>query len=139
MGYLIIAQNYTKNPEGEYEINKKYRYRSGFKNKAAVENLIRYITRTRLNEDRRYQLITYGGLGVGLSLAIEDMIKFFRYVQDNCRSRNDGPKMFHEIFRLDSSQQGLLQDKPEMLELLALRCAKIYFDAGFQVIYALHY
>lgn len=51
-------------------------------NEDAVEKVIRYITRTRKNEDRADELITWGGMGVGCYASSELVIERFRAVQE---------------------------------------------------------
>lgn len=78
------------------------RTRGTYVNDDAVENVIRYVTRTRPDEDRRNELIFFGGAGV--SQEPEQMIVQFKYIQRTFRSNaNTGKKSsmkhFHFIRR----------------------------------------
>ena len=74
------------------------RYKSrNFTNADAVENLIRYVTRTRKNENRAGDLIKYGAAGAGYYLHPEDIIRQFLFVQNVYKiNQRKGKRMYHE-------------------------------------------
>ena len=112
------------------------RTRGTYVNDDAVENVIRYVTRTRPDEDRRNELIFFGGAGV--SQELEQMIVQFKYIQRTFRSNaNLGKKIVHETFSFHQEEiQELDMDK---LMKFAYRCAFHYYSLGYQVVYAMHY
>ena len=50
-------------------------------NEDAVKNVIRYITRTRKNENRKNELLMYGGKGVAIYEPVDYMIAQLIYVR----------------------------------------------------------
>ena len=110
--------------------------RGTYVNDDAVENVIRYVTRTRENEDRRNELIFFGGAGVAQEP--EQMITQFKYIQRAFRSSaNLGKKITHEVFSFH--QQEMQELDLDKLMKFVYRCAFHYYSLGYQVVYALHY
>ena len=94
--------------------------RGTYVNDDAVENVIRYVTRTRANEDRRNELIFFGGAGVAQEP--EQMITQFKYIQRAFRSSaNLGKKITHEVFSFH--QQEMQELDLDKLMKFAYRCA----------------
>ncbi len=111
-----------------------------YTNSNAVENLIRYITRTRKQEERANELIAWGGWGIGCYATPELVIGQFRSVQKlyGIEARG-GRRLFHEVLKLtdqEFEQLGLDYDK---LFQIAVRCAEYYYRMGHQVVFAIHY
>ncbi|SCY80979.1 hypothetical protein SAMN02910292_03021 [Lachnospiraceae bacterium XBB2008] len=139
MEYLRIAKRIKKDAAGNHVVDPRNRYRSRYKDAYAIENIIRYVTRTRPNESRRDELLFYGALGVRENSSIEEMIHMFEYVQRNCRKQNDGPKLFHEFYHFDDTRAQFFLNNIDKLMYFAYNSALIYYNMGFQVVYAAHY
>lgn len=108
-------------------------------NEDAVENVIRYITRTRKNENRKNELLMYGGKGVAIYEPVDYMIAQLIYVQ--CVfgiEQRKGRRMYHEVFSLDPHEFIRMGRNVNTLWKFADQCAQCYFDAGYQVVYAIH-
>ncbi len=122
MGILMVAN------EGNYT------------NTDAVANVIRYVTRTRYNEDRKDELLLYGARGVTTSFTPEEMIMQFCYVQElyNITQRG-GRRVRHEYFRFSEEEQAVLNGRRNLLMKIAMECCAVFYNSGFQVVYALHY
>lgn len=107
-------------------------------NPQAITNNIKYITRTRVNEKRRGELLSYGARGVSNipQLAIEE----FKRVQQNFRdSKYVGKRIFHETLHLNENDLTLLKYDPKHIYAYAYRCAYYYYCLGFQVMFAVHW
>lgn len=111
-----------------------------YTNKNAVENVIRYASRTRANEDRFSELVSFGGMGVTMLSGVEDIIAQFLYVQNvyNIETRQ-GKRIYHEVFSLDEREAFNIKYDMTILDAVAKECCKVYYSAGFQVVYAIHY
>ena len=122
MGLLIMAN------EGRYT------------NLGAVNHTIRYITRTRKNENRRNELICFGGSGIGSYLPSEEIIHQICYVQKvyNINARQ-GRRMYHEFFLISPEEFEMMNGNWNYVQSLAEECCQIYYSMGFQVVYAVHY
>ena len=114
--------------------------RGNYTNKNAVENVIRYVTRTRAGEDRFSELVSFGGMGVTMLSGAEDMFKQFLYVQNvhNIETRK-GRRIFHEVFSLTYEDVFNIKFDMAILDAVARECCEVYYLAGFQVVYAIHY
>lgn len=111
-----------------------------YTNLDAVENVIRYITRTRKDENRLHELISYGGHGVSVFFDSTVMIMQFCKVQQFFGiQQRGGRRMRHEFFRFSDYEMQLLMDKLHLVDMIAKECSVVYFDMGFQVVYAVHY
>lgn len=109
-----------------------------YRNRDAIKNNIRYITRTRENENRRAELIYYGFYGAYHipEIAIEQ----FEIVQRRLRNPGGiGKKLFHETLLLDEKDLALLNGNQNHIIEYAKMCAYFYFSSGFQVAYAVHW
>ncbi len=113
---------------------------SNFNNVDAVENLIHYVTRIRENEDRAGDLITCGAAGAGYYQTAEDMIQQFKYVQNTYRiNSRKGRRMYHEVLNLLDIEAAWLNYDPFWFWKVGIECCQIYFQLGFQAVFAVHY
>jgi Relaxase/Mobilisation nuclease domain. len=111
-----------------------------YANVDAVENLIRYVTRTRPNEQRRDELYGYGGAGVFRYDTPEIMAARFNAVQDAYEiSRRKGRRMVHEVFSVADREFGGLNCDMGLLNQIALELCRVYYSQGFQAVYAIHW
>lgn len=111
-----------------------------FTNKNAVENLIKYITRTRLNEQRASELIAYGGPSIGNYYYPEEIIAQFLGVQNLYNINNRcGRRMYHEILSFTDTEFKYLNYNYEVIKSIAAEICKIFFDRGHQVLYGIHF
>lgn len=135
MGHLGIPINPNK---GKQE-NKYYKH-SNYSNSNAVGNLIRYITRTRENEDREKDLIAFGAVGACYYFHPDDIIKQFLFVQNGYAINSRGGKrMYHEVFNLYDCEAAELNYDRMQLFWLGMKCSQIYFKMGFQTVFAVHW
>ena len=110
-----------------------------YENRDAVKYVIRYITRTRPNEDRGMELIAAGSLGT--SETSERMIEDFLRVQKCLRSPGRiGKKINHEVFLLtvEEIEQLGYPGKVQYLYWASQECARFFYEKGFQVVFAIH-
>lgn len=120
--------------------DKMYYKHSNYSNLNAVRNLIRYITRTRENEDRKKDLIAYGAVGAGYDFHPDTIIKQFLFVQNGYAINSRGGKrMYHEVFNLYDCEAAELNYDRMQLFLLGMKCSQIYFKMGFQTVFAVHW
>ena len=111
-----------------------------YENEDAVENVVRYITRTRPGENRKDELIAYGAMGVSAYAEPEIMIQQMKYVQNFYEiERKKGARIYHEFYRFDEREQSILGNNIVYLQQIALQCCNVYYERGYQVIYAVHY
>ena len=108
-----------------------------YTNEEAVENCIRYITRTRANEDRREELIAWGGMGVGCYTVPELAIQQFCGVQKVYGK--DGRKLFHEVYNLRDEEFEKLGCNYDFVYQIGVKCAEYYYLMGHQVVFAIHH
>lgn len=109
-----------------------------YTNPDAIENVIRYITRTRRNETRGDELLAWGGMGVGCYASPELMIEQFHYVQMAYGINENGRMLYHEIFNITDEEFNKLGNDYNRVNLIALECAKVYYSNGYQVAFAIH-
>ncbi len=107
-------------------------------NDDAVEKVIRYITRTRVNEDRAYELIAWGGMGIGTYQTPELAIEQFCRLQKIHRIETRGSRMFHEVLRLADEEFSWLEYDYDRVYQVAVNCAQYYYAMGHQVVFAIH-
>lgn len=116
-----------------------YYSKSYYTNPDVVENVIRYVTRTRVNEQRADELIAIGGKGIYYNLPVEDIINQFWGVQDlyNINQRG-GRRIVHEIYSL--SDQDFIDMNCEYINVyvVAELISEYYFKQGHQVLFAIH-
>lgn len=114
--------------------------KGNYTNKDAVENGIRYITRTRENEWRGEELIKWGGAGIGYYTSPELAILQFCGVQKvNGIEARGGRRLFHEVFNLRDVEFEQLGSNYDYVYQIAMRCAGYYFYMGHQVVFAIHH
>ena len=94
--------------------------RKAFDSEREMENLLRYITRTRKKDKK--EVLWGARYGEG-SKGIETVIR-----QWNC---------YHEYFSL-SRESGNLEGREKMLEEMAFCMSEEYKEAGYGVVYAVH-
>lgn len=140
MGLLGIP---TKgNKISYYNNNGKHIYykKGNYSNVDAVENLLRYVTRTRENEDRANDLINYGAVGADYFHSVDDMIQQFHYIQyiHGINSRR-GCRMYHEVLNLTDCEYKRLGYNAEVLWRVGMECCQIYYQKGHQVVFAVHW
>ena len=139
MGLLGFA-DYSKAKRKEKHIHLKYNDHN-YSNRNAIKYLIEYITRSRPKEDRAGELIAYGAVGVGISLDPQQMIRIIEKSQQNLYWKTEftGRKMFHFVFNfLDSEIERLCYDM-RLLQCYAEESSLVFFNMGYQVVYAIHY
>lgn len=126
----------TKPKDGKYKFYKERNY----SNVDAVENLLRYITRTRKNEDRKDDLINYGAMGTDYFHSVDNMIQQFRYIQyiHGINTRR-GRRMYHEILNLKDCEFERLAHSSEMLWQVGMECSQVYYQMGHQTVFAVHW
>lgn len=111
-----------------------------YTNNNAVSNVIQYVTRTGKRADRADELHGYGGCGIGIYDNPDDIIRQFLCVQNCYGIKNrGGRRMFHEIFCLNDEEFRRIGCSVNILNQIAMECAKIYFNLGYQVVYAIHH
>ena len=138
MGMLMVATQKEKMADGTYK-SRPGQFRGNYQNKDATQNLIHYVTRTGDREDRKSELISWGVIGAYDCLPMETIIHIFEQVQIIGReNRKMGPKMFHEIYVCDERQMRFFLHRLDLLQQFAYMAARIYYDRGFQVVYAAH-
>lgn len=114
--------------------------RGNYENKDAIEKVIRYITRTRKNEDRANELVIWGGCGIGSYASPELAIKQFHCVQKVYGiERRGGRRMFHETLNILGNEFERLGKDYGRVSQIAMQCAKSYYGLGHQVVFAVHY
>ena len=119
--------------------NSMYKNRN-YTNPDAVERLIRYITRTRANENRAGDLVCYGAWGAGYYNTPEDIIRQFLYVQiANKIASRQGRRMYHEVLNLYDCEAEMFHGDWEQLWYAGMECCQIYCDMGFQSVFAVHW
>lgn len=114
-------------------------YKNNYTNQDAVARVIRYITRTRAYENKN-DLLFYGAVGATRTGSTDDIIQQFCYVQHvNGIERRGGKRIYHEVFNLLDEEVAWLGCSLELLWKFAMECARIYYEMGFQVVFAAHW
>ena len=109
-----------------------------FTNKDSAENLIRYITRTRENEDRLHELLWYGSYhGFFYQKPVEEMIAEFEYVQKIYGTK--GSLMCHYVSHISPEVFADMNNDLNILNTYATACCKYIWNMGHQICYAIHY
>ena len=136
MGKLIQLGNYHKNPyEGREGI--PYKVTGYYKNADAVEKVLHYVSRTRELENKHDELLFWSGHGVKIS-NIDTTIHQFQMLQKNMRETTVR-KLFHLSYTFDNVEQEHLLRNIPLLKLVVNAQANIFFCAGYQVVYSVHY
>ena len=114
--------------------------RSYYKNDDAIDNVIRYITRTRENELKLAELIAVGGAGFILNAPVEDIINLFRNVQDFYDiEHRKGRRLLHYTYNFKDEEFYLLGADYALVDAIAREFSAYLFSLGFQSIYAIHF
>lgn len=113
--------------------------KGNYTNEDAVENVVRYVTRTRAYEDRKKECLMCGGKGVAVYQPVDFVIRQIEYVQKVFGiERRRGRRMYHETFSISEEEFVRMGRNVHVLYSFADQCAQYYFDAGYQVVYAVH-
>lgn len=119
---------------GRSETGKSY-----YHNKGDITRLIRYVTRTRPNETRTSDLISYGGCGVSFNYGVNyiiDQIKQTQKVFD--MDDRGGRRMLHEVYSFSDEDFYNLGYDYGLVDYLAKMMYTYYYSKGHEVIYAIH-
>ena len=120
---------------------KEYRYMdSYYKSKESVQKVIRYITRSRVNENRANELLSYGGCGISFNYGIEAIIDQFIQTQriyeiDNWKAPR---RLYHETYSFTNDEMYVLGDW-RFLDEIGYEICRYYFNRGYESLYAVHY
>lgn len=106
-----------------------------FCNADAANNLIRYISRTRINEDRRHELLSFG-FNYPYPKPVEQIIHEFEYIQDYYHS--DGCLMCHYCLRFPLTVDPRFKNNIHRINAFAQDCCLFIFNMGHQCCYAVH-
>ncbi len=109
-----------------------------YTNPDAIENVIRYITRTRENEYRGNELIAWGGMGIGCYETPELAIRQFHYVQNICGTNRGKRMLYHETLNITENEFDWLGNDYGRVYQAAVKCAGFYYLKGHQVVFAIH-
>lgn len=108
-----------------------------YQNTDSTENLIRYITRTRPNEDRAHELLSYGSYhGYKYQKPVEEIISEFKSIQNQYLSQ--GTLMCHYIIRISLELFACMDNCMNTLSLYACDCCKYFYNMGHQACFAVH-
>lgn len=108
-------------------------------NTDSVEKVIRYITRTRFHESRAQELISFGCSGISNNSDVEYIISQFEYIQKFYDLAKNARKLYHEAFIFNDEEFNMLNRDYALVEQIAQRISAIFFEWGFQVVYAVHH
>ncbi len=110
-----------------------------YKTKDSFEYLIRYVTRTRPNEDRANELLGIGSAGICLLLGVESIINQFITTEVTFRSNTQGRHLYHLIAALSKEEFDSLNCEVSYVDTLAQTISRLFFGNGFQCLYGIHY
>lgn len=137
MPVLIDMAEWNLKNNTNYCYNRENMY---YKNKDAVEKVLRYISRTRWNEDREGELISIGGAGIDIKSSItqiiDDFIKVQKYYEIDKRG---GRRIVHLVYSLSDEDMCLLNFNYALVDVIAKSISAYFFDQGFQTFYGIHY
>lgn len=103
----------------------------------STENLIRYITRTRINEDRADELLLWGTCsGYNYQIPVEEVIYQFRYIQFKYQAKSS--LMCHYVIRFWPSILNSMGNDLYKLGNYAVDCCNYIFNMGHQSCFAIH-
>ncbi|MDE7019371.1 MAG: relaxase/mobilization nuclease domain-containing protein [Lachnospiraceae bacterium] len=139
MAILGIPTKTNKGMRNNNEKTVHYRNKN-YSNPDAVENLIRYVTRTREKESRGNDLLAYGAVGTDYFHSSDVMVRQFEYVQNvyGIKSRH-GRRMYHEVLNLKDWEAERLDCALEWLWRVGMECCKVYYMMGHQAVFAVHW
>ena len=110
-----------------------------YKNKTATQNVIRYVTRTRGNEDRENELIFWSGYNVACFGDPQVAIERFSSVRQTLqRNSNPSPQLRHETLGFTDDEFRKMGEDFTRVKNIAEKCCEQYDNMGYQVIYAVH-
>lgn len=108
-----------------------------YKNTDSAEKLIRYITRTRKNEDRANELLLWGhSSGYTYPKTVEELIHEFETIQKHYHSLNS--LMCHYSIRLRPTLFEKMDNNIYTLGDYAVECCNYLFNLGHQSVFAIH-
>lgn len=113
-------------------------HRGKYKTKKSISNVIRYITRTRPNEDRAYELVLYGtNHGYHYQKTPEQIITEFEFVQKY--TYTTGSRLCHYIIQIspDYFNETLNGDIYALADT-TVQCCNYVFGLGHQTCFAIH-
>ena len=120
-------------PQKNYKKTDSY-----YKEEDSIERLIRYITRTRVNEDRANELISVGGCGVSFDYGIEYIIEQIKQTQRFYEIDNrGGRRLYHEEYSFSDNEVYSLGIK--LIDQIGYEISRYYFCLGYETLYAVHY
>lgn len=105
-----------------------------YKNASAIKDLIRYVTRTRRNENQN-DVYEQGALGVNANDP-QLMINQFYQIQ-KVYSKTNGVRVAHEIVSF-LDEEVFDNNGFNRINEIAYYYAAVYYLQGFQVVYAIH-
>lgn len=110
--------------------------KKAFDSEREVENLLRYITRTRKKDKKE---VLWGARFVQRSKGIETVIQQYKQINSSYprNVRNGGRRCYHEYFSF-SGETGNLEGREKLLEEMAFCMSEDYKEAGYGVVYAVH-
>ncbi len=112
--------------------------KSEYQNKDAAERLIRYITRTRENENKAHELLSYGFTsGYTYLKPIEDVIQEFEYVHEIYHSEDC--LMCHYVIHISDKLFAYMDENLNTVNAYATECCNFLFQMGHQACFAVHY
>jgi len=113
-------------PKGRYNTRK------------AVDNTIRYITRSRKNEDRANELKSFGGRGVTPDDPEKAIMEMKKVQEAYNIEKRKGRRVYHEMYLLDDADFEGMGKNYNNIDLFAYACSGYFYKQGFQVEYAVH-
>ena len=114
-----------------------YKKKTGnYKNMNAVDNLIRYITRTRQDESRFDELKYWNAIGFD-NTDVSIVIQQFTHVQSIMRDHTIR-KAYHFTYSPDQNEKRLINKDYCLAALIAYNQALLFYNAGFQTVVAVH-
>ena len=112
--------------------------RHKYKNLDSPEKLIRYITRTRLKEDRANELLLWGhSAGYTYPKPVENVIHEIKFIQKSYHAR--GSLMCHYVIRLRADTFAKLNGDIYTLGNYAVECCDYLLSIGHQSCFAIHH
>lgn len=135
MGLLIIQGNrkYSFQAGNGFWIKRDGNYKSD----NSISNLLRYISRTRDDEDRRADLKVFGCIGVDAYGSIDFVIQQFRKAQQ-LYYKDNGRRMYHFVYSFSDKEIKIINGRTEVMARIAYHLAELFHRRGFQVAYAVH-
>lgn len=109
-----------------------------YKNLDAPEKLIRYITRTRPNENRADELLLWGtASGYSYHIPVEELIFEYSFILQKYRVTRS--KMCHYVIRLRPEHFQCMNNNLFTLGNYAVECCNYLMSLGHQTCFAIHH